>query len=316
MKNILLFGGTGTLGSELVNYIKIHTNDINLIIINHDELDLTSYGHVKSKITDINSKIKLDFIINCTAITDTVSIEKYDRIKNVSYMVNSLVPKYISYVCNELNIKFIHFSTDYVFSEYSKKTCTGYDEFPVNIYGYHKLIGELFIKNNMDIHNYMIIRIGWIYGVYNERSFIHKFIKNVCTRLNNNEDIYVIDDQISTPTSTLFISEQLIEIINDNKYGTFSILPSGVVTKYDYAMKILYIIKNIFNIEKFNNVKIFRSKTDHTNIQYPLNSSLYKFSDIVYNTNISWEQDLLRYMIMYRNKFIQFIDKQLNGNII
>lgn len=313
MMNILLFGGTGTLGSELVNYIKIHTNDINLIIINHDELDLTSYGHVKSKITDINSKIKLDFIINCTAITDTVSIEKYDRIKNVSYMVNSLVPKYISYVCNELNIKFIHFSTDYVFSEYSKKTCTGYDEFPVNIYGYHKLIGELFIKNNMDIHNYMIIRIGWIYGVYNERSFIHKFIKNVCTRLNNNEDIYVIDDQISTPTSTLFISEQLIEIINDNKYGTLSILPSGVVTKYDYAMKILYIIQNIFNIEKFNNVKVFRSKTDHTNIQYPLNSSLHKFGGIVYN-NISWEQDLLRYMIMYKNKFIQFIDKQINVN--
>ena len=313
MMNILLFGGTGTLGSELVNYIKIHTNDINLIIINHDELDLTSYGHVKSKITDINSKIKLDFIINCTAITDTVSIEKYDRIKNVSYMVNSLVPKYISYICNELNIKFIHFSTDYVFSEYSKKTCTGYDEFPVNIYGYHKLIGELFIKNNMDIHNYMIIRIGWIYGVYNERSFIHKFIKNVCTRLNNNEDIYVIDDQISTPTSTLFISEQLIEIINDNKYGTLSILPSGVVTKYDYAMKILYIIQNIFNIEKFNNVKVFRSKTDHTNIQYPLNSSLHKFGGIVYN-NISWEQDLLRYMIMYKNKFIQFIDKQINVN--
>ena len=313
MKNILLFGGTGTLGSELVNYIKIHTNDINLIIINHDELDLTSYGHVKSKITDINSKIKLDFIINCTAITDTVSIEKYDRIKNVSYMVNSLVPKYISYICNGLNIKFIHFSTDYVFSEYSKKTCTGYDEFPVNIYGYHKLIGELFIKNNMDIHNYMIIRIGWIYGVYNERSFIHKFIKNVCTKLNNNEDIYVIDDQISTPTSTLFISEQLIEIINDNKYGTFSILPSGVVTKYDYAMKILYIIQNIFNIEKFNNVKVFRSKTDHTNIQYPLNSSLHKFDDIVYN-NISWEQDLLRYMIMYKNKFIQFINRQINVN--
>ena len=313
MKNILLFGGTGTLGSELVNYIKIHTNDINLIIINHDELDLTSYGHVKSKITDINSKIKLDFIINCTAITDTVSIEKYDRIKNVSYMVNSLVPKYISYICNGLNIKFIHFSTDYVFSEYSKKTCTGYDEFPVNIYGYHKLIGELFIKNNMDIHNYMIIRVGWIYGVYNERSFIHKFIKNVCTRLNNNEDIYVIDDQISTPTSTLFISEQLIELIHDNKYGTLSVLPSGVVTKYDYAMKILYIIQNIFNIEKFNNVKVFRSKTDHTNIQYPLNSSLHKFGNIVYD-NISWEQDLLRYMIMYKNKFIQFIDKQLNEN--
>ena len=313
MMNILLFGGTGTLGSELVNYIKIHTNDINLIIINHDELDLTSYGHVKSKITDINSKIKLDFIINCTAITDTVSIEKYDRIKNVSYMVNSLVPKYISYVCNELNIKFIHFSTDYVFSEYSKKTCTGYDEFPVNIYGYHKLIGELFIKNNMDMHNYMIIRIGWIYGVYNERSFIHKFIKNVCTRLNNNEDIYVIDDQISTPTSTLFISEQLIELINDNKYGTLSILPSGVVTKYEYAIKTLYIIQNIFNIEKFNNVKVFRSKTDHTNIQYPLNSSLHKFGDIVYN-NISWEQDLLRYMIMHKNEFIQFINKQLNEN--
>ena len=313
MKNVLLFGGTGTLGSEFVNYIKTHTNDINLIIINHDELDLTSYGHVKSKITDINSKIKLDFIINCTAITDTVSIEKYDRIKNVSYMVNSLVPKYISYVCNELNIKFIHFSTDYVFSEYSRKTCTGYDEFPVNIYGYHKLIGEMFIKNNMDMHNYMIIRIGWIYGVYNERSFIHKFIKNVCTRLNNNEDIYVIDDQISTPTSTLFISEQLIELIHDNQYGTLSILPSGVATKYDYAMKILQIIQNIFNIEKFNNVKVFRSKTDHTNIQYPLNSSLHKFCDIMYN-NISWEQDLLRYMIMYKNEFIQFITKQLNGN--
>ena len=92
-----------------------------------------------------------------------------------------------------------------------------------------------------------------------------------------------------------------------------SILPSGVVTKYEYAIKILYIIQNIFNIEKFNNVKVFRSKTDHTIIQYPLNSSLHKFGDIVYN-NTSWEQELLRYMIIHKNEFIQFINKQLNEN--
>lgn len=312
MKNILLFGGTGTLGAELINYIKSNKTDINLIVINHKELDLTCYDHVEFKIKDIHSIFKLDYVINCTAITDTFGIEHDNVIKTLSYNVNSLVPKYISYICNKLNIKFIHFSTDYIFSEHSKQTCDGYDEFPVNQYGYHKLIGELFIKNNMYMNNYMIIRIGWIYGAYTERTFIHKFIKNVCTKIKNNEDIYVVDDQISTPTSTLFISEQLIKMIKENKCGVWGISPTGTVTKYDYATKIIYIIQNNYNIDIFNNITILKSKTDHSIIQYPLESSLNKFSESVYNNTMSWQQDLIRYMTIHKEEITKFINKHIN----
>lgn len=302
--NILILGTTGTLGSELISFLQNKRN-INISILNRNTVDFTDYNKLNTYITKLHKLSNIDYIINCSALVNTYGIESSLQIKNLSYKTNALIPKYLAHICKDCNIKLIHYSTDYIFSELSKKTINNeFDEFPINLYGYHKLIGELFIQNIMR-YNYTIIRVGWLYGYNTKRSFIHKFISN----LKSNDVIDVIDDQISTPTSVFFVSNITYKLIITSKsYGVISACPNGYVSKYDYALKILENIKTILNIDLFNKKTINRSKTDQNIISYPLDSRLQIFNCTnIIHENISWQDDLSSYMKKYKDKFIKYI---------
>ena len=78
-------------------------------------------------------------------------------------------------------------------------------------------------------------------------------------KINLNDVIDVIDDQISTPTSVFFVSNITYKLIITSKsYGVISACPNGYVSKYDYALKILENIKTILNIDLFNKKTINR----------------------------------------------------------
>lgn len=96
------------------------------------EVDIRSYASVEGYLKDA---LDFDVIVNCAAYTDTNACEDKSH-RAVAYAVNAIGAKNLAKVCSEHCIKFIHVSTDYVWSEHS------YDfdadeaiEFPVNGYG-------------------------------------------------------------------------------------------------------------------------------------------------------------------------------------
>lgn len=101
----------------------------------------------------------------------------------------------------------IHISTDYVFSEKSGEVPD--DEFPVNEYGLHKLLGEKMIESIFGAcsPNFMILRTSWLYG-NSLMSFPMKFLKN-CINTSQTTDssdsivknVEVVDDCFGRPTS-------------------------------------------------------------------------------------------------------------------
>lgn len=182
------------------------------------------------------------------------------------------------------------------------------DEIPVNIYGEQKLLSELYIQNIMKT-NYVIFRIGWVYGALRNRSFIHKFLNNIKNHISTGDYIVsVVDDQISIPTSTKFISERIMTALNNKMTGVFSIAPSGHTSKYEFAKTILNNINKIYNIHCFDNITIKPIPTPDGNLHYPHISALdivdVKRYAFAYQT---WEEDLEQYMILYKDKFIEFI---------
>lgn len=67
-----------------------------------------------------------------------------------------------SYICNKLNIKFIHISTDYVFDGLSQPNYPESVKNPLQNYGISKLISEYRVINNCN--NYVIIRTPVLYS--------------------------------------------------------------------------------------------------------------------------------------------------------
>lgn len=193
--NILILGSNGMLGSCLMdNFTKCSVDrDSPINVVHGLDFPVINLGNRHALAEYLSKSIHYDYIINCAAITNTVGIE--GELKDQSYLINALAVKWIAQACNQYDSNLIHVSTDYVFSEntlttndngeYELQHCHDplADEYPINEYGMHKLIGELFIKNEMDKMHYLIMRVSWLYGKHGNKSFIHKFLKNCLTKV-------------------------------------------------------------------------------------------------------------------------------------
>ena len=157
-----------------------------------------------------------------------------------------------SYLCNKLNIKFIHLSTDYVFDGSNQPNLPESLKNPLQNYGISKLISEYRVVSNCS--NYCIIRTPVLYS---ELSKIHDNAvtligKNVMDLRNKKttEDNYSI-------RRPLYISD-LCEFIYDcltNNNGIYHFYnPYNKFTKYEICEKIgKYLDIEIGNIIPNNN---------------------------------------------------------------
>lgn len=240
---ILLLGSTGQLGSDISRELS-NSKTIDVYAPKSLELDLS-----KKNFIDKIYNTKFDYVINCAAIHDLNFSEKN---KDLSYLINADVPEKLAKYCEHNNSNLIHFSTDYVFDG-NKKNSIEYTEQdsvrPLNIYGSSKVMGEKKIKSIFE--NYYILRISTLFGLTPPRGKKYNFIDAIINKFRNKEIIKVVSDQISKPTSTLFVAKVVKEIIEkkfDN--GIYHLTNNQSLSFYDYSIKILKFLSSNFSIEK------------------------------------------------------------------
>ena len=118
-QKILIFGGSGLLGSNLIYFLKKKYNfiiNVNSKKFFYENVNYTSILQGNSidenllleKIRDI----KVNIVINCIANTN---IEFCEKFPNLSRFENETIPYILSKICNKLSIKLIHVSTDHLY---------------------------------------------------------------------------------------------------------------------------------------------------------------------------------------------------------
>ncbi len=242
---ILLLGSTGQLGSDI--FRELSKSDLfDIYAPKSTELNL----YEKNFIDNIFNK-KFDYVINCVAIHDINFSEKN---KDLSYMINADVPEKLAIYCEHKKCNLIHFSTDYVFDgkknnyiEYTERDLVN----PLNIYGSSKVLGEKKIQSTFE--NYYILRVSTLFGFNPPRGKKYNFVDAIINKFKNKEVIKVVNDQISKPTSTLFIAKAIREIIEkkfDN--GIYHLTNDQSLSFYDYSIKILKYLDINFSVEKIS----------------------------------------------------------------
>ncbi len=163
--NILVTGSNGQLGSEIKELSKEYS--YNFFFTNRSNIDITS----KENIKDFCQTNNINAIINCAGYT---AVDKAESDEINADLINRKTVKKLALVCQELNIKLVHISTDYVFDGKNfKPYCEEYKTNPQSIYGKSKLDGENeMIKINPK--NSIIIRTSWVYS-----SFGNNFVKTM-----------------------------------------------------------------------------------------------------------------------------------------
>jgi dTDP-4-dehydrorhamnose reductase len=274
--NVLVLGSDGMLGYDVYNELlkKSYSQESKINkVIGLGKCDIEKYFMAHDYIDTFyffSTHEHFDYVINCVAMTDTNAAETTKEGRDLSYKLNVIFPQKLAEACKYFKTKLIHISTDYVFSENSVGYLHGFyvglaEPFPVNVYGTHKLLGEIYIKNMMEPKTYVILRTSWLYGEHNKKSFVHKFITNAYKCMEENRNIEVTENEYSVPTSTQVVVDYITKVLYNNDYGINGIIHAvndseKAVSRLVFAKKIAKIYNEIINEYKLEIKLIDRDK--------------------------------------------------------
>ena len=182
-------------------FFKQFENRFQIIKFSKDELDITNFENIRSKIL-FN---KFDVVLNCAAYNYVDDAEENGE-KN--YAINAMGPKLLADICNERNIKLVHISTDYAYASenpiYFEKTQLAN---PCNAYGRAKVEGENNVREFGNL-NYLVIRTSWLYGLFGGN-----FFKTMMKMAKEKRKVRIVNDQFGQPTWTLKLSKYIFHKI-------------------------------------------------------------------------------------------------------
>ena len=208
----LITGGHGQLGYDLIKELKKDINN-EICAPTIEEMDITDQEQVNKIILDY----KPNYIFHCAAYT---AVDKAEEDRSACYLVNVEGTRNIAIAAQKVNAKIIYISTDYVFDgEGSEPHLVDEICEPKNLYGYTKYRGEQEIMKYTD--KYLITRISWVFGI-NGNNFIKTMIK---LANEGRKEISVVCDQIGSPTYTVDLVKQLIDL--KEEIGIYHITNEG-----------------------------------------------------------------------------------------
>lgn len=275
---ILITGINGQLGYELNRVLKEDNHEI--ICTTRETMDITDFKKVKYFI----NKVEPDMVIHCAAYTN---VDRAEMEVDICEKINVSATENLAKLCGEKDIKFVYFSTDYVFNGEGTNFFEPEDKITtqMNVYGRTKYEGELAVQKYID--KFFIIRISWVFGI-NGNNFVKTMIK-----LGKEKDsINVINDQIGSPTYTYDLAQLVKVMIKSDKYGIYHATNEGVCSWYEFALEIF---------KKLNikiNVNPITSNEYNSLAKRPKNSRLSKKKLVTngFNKLPIWQDALDRYL--------------------
>ena len=262
--NVLLFGGSGFLGSNFLKYkpskynIFSYVNEKN---INSKFSKNTRFKLNANKLTNFIKKENIGIIINAAGY---VSLEKCEHNKKSAIKSNTKIVEIILKSIENTDIKFVYISTDHIFDKKKGKIKENEKLFSNNFYSKTKIFAENKIKksrvNSLTIRSNFFGR-GLPYRDSYTDFIIKSLKKSFLTPIWSNIKF--------TPVNVEFLVFAIYKLIEIDTNGIINISSNHEITKFNFALKIAK-SKNLNS--KFLVPKKYNSKEEKIN--RPLNMSL------------------------------------------
>jgi dTDP-4-dehydrorhamnose reductase len=229
---IAIIGANGQLGTDLKEVLSAGHEVIGL---NHSDIEITEIDDVKK----VLSSAKFDIVFNTAAYHIVPEAEKFP---DKAFYINGTGALNLARVCHELDIKLVHYSTDYVFDGKKQKPYTEDDcPNPLNIYANTKLSGEYFVLNYSE--KSYVIRVSGIYGKVPCRAKGGNFITTMIKLAKENPEVRVVNDEILTPTPTYEIAKNTAALIKTDAFGLYHMSCEGECSWYEFTKAIWKILQ-------------------------------------------------------------------------
>lgn len=223
-----VLGAGGQIGSTAVSVL---AKDQDVLALSRAEVDITDFDSLRNRLMEYRPQV----VLNAAAYTNVDACESN---RELATRVNATAVGEVASICDELEAKLIHISTDYVFSGGKNTPYQEKDEtHPLNFYGQTKLLGENLASSKNP--RTWIVRTSWIY-----KSGFRNFPSVVIDKLRQGSDFQVVDDQVGAPTSASSLVSslrQLVEVSPD--FGVYHVTNSGQTSWYEFARLIAQSLK-------------------------------------------------------------------------
>jgi len=184
--------------------------------------DIASRGQVEQMLDAHRPSV----LINCAAYN---LVDEAENNRTVAFKVNTDAVKILAHACQARGIKFVHYSTDYVFDGkkgglYTEEDAAG----PLNVYGLSKYEGEAALR--AIVTDYLVFRTSWVYGE-GKQNFLYKFSQWA----QKSGEIKVSVDEVSVPTYVEDIVWVTLKALEKGMTGLYHLTSSGYASRYEWA---------------------------------------------------------------------------------
>lgn len=175
----------------------------------HSDRAFEFVGRERCDISDTIGLIRIVNALNPSAIINAAAYTAVDAAQmdgENAHLINVIAPAAIAKVAQQLDIPFVHLSTDYVFDGHKTSPYVETDTTnPLNVYGLTKRDGEIAILAANP--SAVILRTSWVYSQFGKN-----FLRTMLTLARTRDALSLVADQRGAPTSAADIAQACIQV--------------------------------------------------------------------------------------------------------
>lgn len=286
MSAVLIFGGTGQIGTELCRVFA----DRVVVAPSHVEVPFEDEAAVSS-ILDSERPV---LVINATAYHQ---LDQCDRNPKTAFDVNALAVGAAAKACADRGIRFATIGTDYVFSGADGRPYSEEDrESPLNVYGVSKLAGERYAFNANP--QTVVFRVSGVFGRSGYSNKGLSFVERMITLAEKGDPIRVVDNVFFSPTYAPHAAVTMRKVLEREEIGLFHITNAGMCSWYDLAVEAIAAAGLSASVERT------KYSNEESAIKRPLCSALThgELQRRGYESPPSWQRGVAEYAVGRRTR--------------
>lgn len=225
-EKILIYGGSGLVGSELV---KAMEKDFDVDAPSHKDVDLLN----KNQFRDHIAASAPDHMIYAAGVTN---VDQAEQQPTLAFLLNAETPRLIAEIAASRRIPVHYLSTNAVFD--GQQSHRPYREndvpHPPSVYGKSKLKGEQFVIQASPLN--LVLRTVMPYSSSYPRK--KDFTRIVLDSLQQQKQIEGIVDQIINPIYVKTFVRAIKKILEERASGIYHLAAVDWTTNDDFARKV------------------------------------------------------------------------------
>jgi dTDP-4-dehydrorhamnose reductase len=224
-QRVVIFGSGGQLGVELCR--EFEKRKWAVTRFDRQSLDITDAHRVESAIANADPQLVLN-----SAAYNQVDVAEKEPLQ--AFQTNALAVRNIAMASRQVDARFVHFSTDYVFDGVKGSPYVETDPtHPLGAYAVSKLGGELYAQAYLD--NALIIRVSGVFGTGGLSTARGNFIELMLRLAKNTAPIRVVEDHVASPSYAPAIAARTADLVEKNCSGVFHVGGGEPISWYKYA---------------------------------------------------------------------------------